>query len=144
MKKLLLTLLVVALAAPLAAAEAPLAVAAAPAPVAAPASADNAAPLEADLGALPREDFLALLRDAQVGVPKPGSAAPPPCPVAVACTSPIGPCGLSITCTLTNLGPCCTTPSGIHRCCLDGDIIVQKCPCVGPGCPSAQVSFSCV
>ena len=127
MKKLLLTLLVVALAAPLAAAEAPLAVAAAPAPVAAPALMANAAAPGEDSGTLSREDFLALLQATELGVPKPVSAAPPPCPVAVACTSPIGPCGISLHCTFTNLGPCCTA-GGFVRCCISGNIIVRTCP----------------
>ncbi len=141
MKKLLFTLLVVALTAPLAAAEPPLAVASNPSAVAA--TATNTAP-GLDVGALSPEEFMALLQATELGVPKPVTAAPPPCPVNVVCTSPTGICAISITCTFTNLGPCCSAGSGLNRCCLNGDIIVKTCPCHGPGCPAAQVSYSCV
>ena len=142
MKKLLLALLVVAFAAPLAAAEAPPAVASEPSSSVLPAALDTAPGL--DIDALSPEDFLALLKATGLGMVQPAPAAPPPCPVAVACTSPLGLCGISLHCTFTNLGPCCTTAGGLQRCCISGNIIVQSCPCVGPGCPSAQVSSSCM
>ena len=138
MKKLLFTMLVVALTAPLAAAELPLTDASNQPAVAAT---DTAPGL--DVGALSPEEVMALLQVTGLGVPEPVTAAPPPCPVNVVCTSPTGVCAIALNCTFTNLGPCCTS-GGLHRCCLNGDIIVKTCACHGPGCPAAQVSSSCM
>lgn len=118
MKKLLLALAVLALALPLSAAESL---------------------------SLADQEFLESLSDPNVdiGTPEALPAQPPPCPTAVACTSPIGPCAIAINCTTTNIGPCCTTSSGLHRCCITGNILVKSCPCAGAGCPPAQVTFKC-
>ena len=117
MKKLLLALAVLALALPLPAAE-PLSVA--------------------------DQEFLEALKDPNldIGTPEVLPAQLPPCPTAVACTSPLGPCGISLNCTTTNIGPCCSAGAFV-RCCINGNILVKSCPCVGPGCPSAQVSSKC-
>ena len=144
MKKLLFTLLVVALAAPLAAAEAPSAIASEPSSSVVSAAATNDAP-GLDVGALSPEEFMALLQAKGLGVPKPVTATPPPCPVSVACVSSTGGvCAVSLNCTFTNLGPCCSDGSGEHLCCLKGDIVVKTCRCLGSGCPMKEVSFSCV
>jgi hypothetical protein len=121
MKKLLLALAVLALALPLAL----------------PLSA--AEPLS-----LADQEFLEALSDPNVniGTPEVLPAQPPPCPTSVACTSPLGLCAISITCTTTNIGPCCSA-GGLNRCCINGNILVKSCPCHGPGCPAAQVSSKC-
>jgi len=90
------------------------------------------------------QDFLASLSNPDLGVPDVLPAQVPPCPTNVACTSPIGPCAISLTCTVTNLGPCCMTSSGLQRCCLHpNNILVTSCPCAGAGCPSAQITSKC-
>lgn len=119
MKKLLLALAVLALALPLSAAE----------------------PLS-----LADQEFLESLKDPDLGIGTPEAlpAQAPPCPVAVACTSPIGPCAIGIPCPVTILGPCCITPSGLGRCCPPGrNIHVKTCPCAGAGCPAAQITWGC-
>ena len=52
----------------------------------------------------------------------------PACPVPFRCSS-IGNCGIGPLCSVTDIGPCCTTPSGVTRCCITGTIKVQRCPC---------------
>lgn len=91
------------------------------------------------------QEFLDTLKDPdlEIGAPEAVPAQLPPCPTAVACTSPLGLCGISINCTTTNIGPCCSPGGGLARCCINGDILVRSCPCVGAGCPSAQVTFKC-
>ncbi len=118
MKKLLLALAVLALALPLWAAE----------------------PIN-----LADQEFLEVLKDPDlaIGTPDVLPAQPPPCPVAVACTSPVGPCAIGIPCTTTNLGPCCSAGGGLARCCLNGNILVTKCSCHGVGCPNAKITFMC-
>ena len=56
------------------------------------------------------------------------AAAAPLCPITFRCTSILN-CTASLQCSQTELGPCCTVPSGITLCCTEGTIWVKQCPC---------------
>jgi hypothetical protein len=122
MKKLPLLILAFALVAPLAASGSP------PAP---------------NLGTLSREAFLSVLGNLTVGVPDPVQVQVDPCPMSVSCTSTTGLCAINENCTVRDLGSCCAF-DGEFLCCVNGQHIkVQRCPCSGIGCPSAEITLSC-
>jgi hypothetical protein len=71
----------------------------------------------------------------------PTNKALPLCPTVFRCNS-IANCAAGPLCALGNIGPCCTTPSGLGICCTGGlNIWVQQCPCQ---CTGFACSFQCV
>jgi hypothetical protein len=74
----------------------------------------------------------------------------PACPTTFACSSLPG-CGSTMVCSLTAMGPCCTTGTAVLCCGGTGShIFVERCPCtcVSEDCPrlcetSTQVTRSC-
>lgn len=66
-------------------------------------------------------------------------AAAQACPTTFMCTS-ITNCGITGLCSVTDIGPCCTTSSGLGICCISGTIKVRKCPC---GCTGNPCNIVC-
>jgi len=75
--------------------------------------------------------------------------ATPMCPVRFSCSSIVN-CGIGSLCSAADIGPCCTTSTGLGICCTNGTIKVKSCPCRCTGnpcnivCPySTDVQWSC-
>lgn len=97
--------------------------------------------MPADLAGLSEEEIEAAALAAGLGV-EPTQAQAPACPVKFDCSS-ITNCGASATCSVTDIGPCCTTSSGLGLCCISGTIKVRRCPCQCTGNPcSITCAFS--
>ncbi len=102
-----------------------------------------------DVAGLSEAEAAAAALAAGFELPEPTAMAPPACPVNFACNS-IGNCAAGPLCSLTVLGPCCTTTTGLRICCLSGSIKVTQCPCRCSGSPcaiqcvsSSNLSWSC-
>jgi hypothetical protein len=93
-----------------------------------------------DLAGLSPDQIAAAVLEA--GLQIQGSpAAAPLCPTTFKCNS-IANCAAGPLCSLTNIGPCCTTPGGLSICCVGGlNIWVKRCPCQ---CTAPACSFQCV
>lgn len=114
----------------------------APTPAAAPADAtfEGGGCVLPDLAGLSDEEIEQAALEAGLGIQPPAQAAAPACPVKFSCNS-ITNCGAGSLCSLSDIGPCCTTSSGLSLCCITGTIKVRRCPCVCTGNPCA---LSCV
>lgn len=107
-----------------------------------------------DLSGLSDEEAEAALRGAGFAVfpeerAEAVETAAPLCPQRFSCSS-ITNCGIGQLCSLSDIGPCCTTSSGLGICCIQGTIKVRRCPCVCTGnpcnilCPqSTDVQWRC-
>jgi hypothetical protein len=86
-----------------------------------------------DLAGLSEDDATAALRSAGFDL-SPIDAAAPACPITFSCNS-ITNCGIGMVCSITDIGPCCTTGGGLGLCCISGSIKVRQCPCTCTGSP---------
>lgn len=91
-----------------------------------------------DLSGLSDQEATRALEDAGFDVSAVQTAAQA-CPTTFMCTS-ITNCGITGTCTVTDIGPCCTTSSGLGLCCITGTIKVRTCPC---GCTGNPCNILC-
>ncbi len=120
----------------------------APAPVADPRAAGGSCLLP-DLAGLTHGQIAAAALNAGFQVTFEAALAYPACPVTFHCNS-MANCVIGPTCTVTNIGDCCSN-GGTNFCCKDGaDIMVTACPCrcASPSCPStclddSEVSSTC-
>lgn len=102
-----------------------------------------------DLAGLSDDDAEEALREAGFDTGAAIETAAPMCPTRFSCSSIVN-CGIGSLCSLTDIGPCCTTSGGLGLCCTSGTIKVRRCPCRCTGnpcnivCPqSTDVKWSC-
>lgn len=86
-----------------------------------------------DLAGLSDEEAEAALEEAGFATSAIETATPM-CPTRFSCSSIVN-CGIGPLCSLTDIGPCCTTSGGLGLCCISGTIKVRRCPCQCTGFP---------
>ena len=102
-----------------------------------------------DLAGLSDDEARSTLEKAGFDLTAAIDTATPVCPTRFSCTSIVN-CGVGSLCAIADIGPCCTTGSGLALCCIQGTIKVRSCPCKCTGnpcniqCPnSTDVQWRC-